>query len=202
MPQLQSPAFDPLEQDLPLDPALRPLVEQLRRGLTRRYPGEPVTHWEHALQTAGLAVQSGASPALTTAALLHDIGHLEDDICDTAPSTHGVDDRHEARGALWLARWFGPEVTEPVRLHVEAKRYLVVSSEAYAHKLSADSLRSLALQGGPMRADECADFISRPHAADALRLRCWDDLAKDAGAPPQRLARFLTALQAARRAAP
>ena len=177
--------------------ALMALIAQLQRGTARRYPGEPVNHWEHALQTAALALQARATPALVAAALLHDIGHLDGDIADAAPSVQGVDDRHESRGARLLAACFGTDVSEPVRLHVQAKRYLVATSLGYAARLSADSQRSLALQGGAMTPGECATFLALPHAEDALRLRCWDDVAKDAGAPPQTLERFMPMLRAA-----
>jgi phosphonate degradation associated HDIG domain protein len=184
--------------DLPNDDAaVQTLLDQLRRGQTRRYPGEPVSHWEHALQTAGLALQAKASAALVTAALLHDIGHLDEDIVDTPSSLLGHDDRHEVRGARRLDALFGPAVSEPVRLHVQAKRYLVATSRGYGERLSDDSQRSLALQGGPMTAEECRAFIEQPHADDALRLRCWDDLAKDDTASAHRLERFMPSLQAA-----
>lgn len=177
------------------DPRLQRILDRLQLGVTRRYPGEPISHWEHALQTAHRAQQARASEALVSAALLHDIGHLEDDIVDTASSVHGVDDRHEARGARWLAELFGPAVTEPIRLHVQAKRYLVGRSPGYAAALSTDSQRSLKLQGGPMSAAERDAFDRTPYAADAIRLRCWDDLAKDPGASSLRIESFLVALR-------
>jgi gamma-butyrobetaine dioxygenase len=161
------------------DERLARVLDRLRLGIDRRYPGELVTQWEHALQTAALAQQARASDALVTAALLHDIGHLDDEWVDAAWGAPGQDGQHEMRGAHLLAGLFGPEVTEPIRLHVQAKRYLVSGPNGYASKLSADSQRSLALQGGPMTPEEMAAFDLNPHAADALRLRCWDDLAKD-----------------------
>jgi [1-hydroxy-2-(trimethylamino)ethyl]phosphonate dioxygenase len=178
-----------------VDSGLEDLLVRLRLGADRRYPGEPVTHWVHALQTAALARQAGASDALVTAALLHDIGHLDDAIVDTASSAQGVDDRHESRGARLLSPLFGPEVSELVRLHVRAKRYLVGNSASYASRLSIDSQRSLRLQGGPMTAEERAAFDATPYAADALRLRCWDDLAKDPLAPMLQLQTFVGALR-------
>lgn len=177
--------------------ALDELLALLSRGLHRRYAGESVTQWEHALQTAALAVQAQASSALVAAALFHDLGHLVDAEVDATPTLAGHDDRHELVAARRLAPVFGPAVSEPVRLHVEAKRYLVATTPGYFGRLSADSVRSLALQGGPMDAAECAAFRLQPHATDALALRCWDELAKDGGAPPQRLERFLPALHTA-----
>ena len=94
-------------------------------------------------------------------------------------------DRHGEAGAGWLSQWFGPEVTEPVRLHVAAKRYLCAVDPGYAGLLSAESVRTLALQGGPMSAAEAAQFEAGPHARDAVAVRRWDDQAKDpAVAPP------------------
>lgn len=164
----------------PADVSLLPLLALLRHGATVRYAGEAVSQLEHALQTAALARQAGAGAELISAALLHDAGHL------LAPATE-ADDRHEQLGAAWLGSRFGPAVTEPVRLHVAAKRYLVAASATYAQRLSADSLRSLVLQGGPMSAAEQAAFMQQAHASDALRLRAWDDLAKLPDAPAQHL---------------
>lgn len=172
------------------------VLQVLARGQTRRYSGEPVTHWEHALQTASLALAARAPASLVTAALLHDIGHLLDDVqLDSTPSAHGIDDRHELAAARALAPLFGEEVIRPIALHVQAKRYLVATSADYARRLSEDSLRSLALQGGPMSEQECHAFIALPHVAAALQLRCWDDLAKDPALPAQDLARFRPALE-------
>ena len=140
------------------------------------YLGEPVSQTEHALQAAYLAVQEGASDALVAAALLHDIGHLlgpEDD-----PAERGIDAVHEDRGCAWLAPHFGPEVTEPVRLHVMAKRYLCAVDAVYRGLLSPASIRSLELQGGPLNAGDAEAFGYSPHAAGAIRLRRWDDKAK------------------------
>src|SRR5271166_4029808 len=107
----------------PIDDALE-LLERLGGSA---YCGEPVTQLEHALQAAAAAEQAAAPPALVTAALLHDIGHLL--VGDAAAAE--VDAVHEEVGACWLARWFGPDVTEPVRLHVPAKRYLCYADHAY-----------------------------------------------------------------------
>lgn len=181
-----------------LEPGLTSLddvIALLSRGQTLRYAGEPVTQWEHALQTAALALQAGASDALVAASLLHDLGHLAQ-AGDDSPTQAGHDDRHEILAARWLAPLFGAAVTEPIRLHVQAKRWLVANTAGYAERLSEDSVRSLALQGGPMSAGESAAFRALPHADDALRLRAWDDLAKHAGAPAQRIERFIPMLRA------
>jgi phosphonate degradation associated HDIG domain protein len=156
------------------------ILAVLVEGGTEAYFGESVTQLEHALQSAALAERDEASDTLVVAALLHDIGHLvaggSEDIAE-----HGVDARHEDAGDRWLAEFFGPAVTEPIRLHVVAKRYLCAVEPGYAQSLSAASQISLALQGGAMTADEVRQFANAPWAADAARLRRWDDAAKVPG---------------------
>jgi len=144
------------------------------------YFGEPVSQLEHALQTASLAVRGGASDALVVAALLHDIGHLLFGEPENAAEL-GVDARHEDSGDQWLRTGFGPNVTEPIRLHVAAKRYLCAIDPDYARSLSSASQLSLALQGGPMSADEVGEFSRSPWCQDAVALRRWDDAAKTPG---------------------
>ena len=142
------------------------------------YGGEAVTQLEHALQGATLARQQGATSSLVTAALLHDIGHLLHDLPQDAPD-EGVDDVHENLAAQFLAAHFTPDVVEPVRLHVEAKRYLCATENGYLQLLSAPSIQSLALQGGPMDKSEVSDFEQSPYYKQAVQLRIWDDSAKD-----------------------
>jgi phosphonate degradation associated HDIG domain protein len=136
---------------------------------------ESVSALAHALQCAQLAEWAHAEPPLVAAALLHDIGHF----LDGTPQPRPVDDAHEQLAASFLAQALGPAVVEPVRLHVQAKRYLVSTDSRYAGTLSPASPHSLALQGGPMSAAECRVFEALPHAQDALRLRRWDDAAQD-----------------------
>lgn len=144
-----------------------------------RYTGEPVSHFEHACQTATFAQRSGAEPSLMAAALLHDIGHLLSGLGST-PSAQGHNDRHEAIAADALSHLFAPDVTEPIRLHVAAKRRLCMDAR-YLRALSEDSLRSLALQGGAFSPEEAATFDATQHAVAALQLRRWDDAAKRPG---------------------
>ena len=150
-----------------------------RRGAAA-YHGEAVSQAEHALQAADLAARYGASDDLIVAALLHDIGHLlegqNEDLAD-----RGLDGRHEEAGYAWLAVHFGPRVTEPIRLHVAAKRYLCAVDPGYLTGLSPSSRLSLTLQGGPMEAEERADFESNSLFHDAIQLRHWDDTAKVPG---------------------
>lgn len=142
------------------------------------YFGEPVSQLEHALQCAHLAEQEGAAPSLVAAALLHDVGHLlhaeHEDVADA-----GKDMAHEVLGEEWLSARFGPEVTQPIKLHVAAKRYMCATDPAYLGKLSSASVQSLKLQGGPMTPAEVGAFESNKYAKDGVRLRRWDDLAKD-----------------------
>jgi gamma-butyrobetaine dioxygenase len=140
---------------------------------------EAVTELEHALQCAALAVDAGVPDDLTAAALLHDVGHLllDDNVALTEQLT--TDHRHEAAGARYLAtHGFPPSVTAPIALHVDAKRYLCAVEPDYAASLSPSSVRSLALQGGPMGDAEATAFHRRPGAEDALAVRRWDDRGK------------------------
>lgn len=160
------------------------------------YGGEAVTQLEHALQAAMLAEDEGASSELIAAALLHDIGHLLHDLPDDAPD-QGIDDRHETAGYLYLIGRFTEATTQPVRLHVPAKRFLCATDPAYAATLSEPSKISLDLQGGPMTAEEVSAFEAAPFSADAVRLRRWDDEAKIAGLKTPPLSAFVPALEAA-----
>lgn len=147
------------------------------------YEGEGVTQLQHGWQCGRLALRAGATPALQLAAWLHDLGHLMTGLAGS-PTMQGIDDRHETLAARALNQVFGPAVGEPVALHVLAKRYLVAIQPEYRDSLSPDSMRSLALQGGPMAVDDCIAFRARPYAHDALRLRVWDDRAKDTALHP------------------
>ncbi|WP_428060142.1 HD domain-containing protein [Brevundimonas sp.] len=142
--------------------------------------GEDVSQLEHALQTAHHAKVDGAPPALVAAALLHDVGHMMQKAGEDA-ADRGIDTRHEHISAGYLSRAFGPEVTEPVRLHVAAKRCLAATAPGYVDRLSAASLQSLALQGGPMDAAEIDAFMALPQAKAALRLRAYDEMGKAQG---------------------
>jgi phosphonate degradation associated HDIG domain protein len=144
------------------------------------YFGECVSTIEHSLQAAHFAQAAGAPPGLIVAALLHDIGHLVEEVpSDLADWTE--DAHHERVGGRWLAQRFLPEVSEPVRLHVPAKRYLLATDAGYFAKLSPASVITLELQGGPMAAHEVAQFETEPFHRDAVRVRQWDDQGKVEG---------------------
>ncbi|HEX2542625.1 MAG TPA: HD domain-containing protein [Caldimonas sp.] len=167
-------------------------IEQLfaRHG-SAQYSGEPVTQLEHALQTAHLAEQSEAGDELVTACLLHDLGHLLNEQGET-PTLRGIDDTHQYFALPFLRGLFPAPVLDAIRLHVDAKRYLCRVNAGYFAKLSEDSKRSLALQGGVFEPAEAAAFIAQPGARDAVMLRQWDDLAKQADLATPSLAHFLS----------
>jgi phosphonate degradation associated HDIG domain protein len=172
------------------------IIELFQRHGDAAYHGEAISQTEHALQAAALAEQQGASDTLVVAALLHDIGHLldgqDEDLAD-----RGFDGHHEEAGCAWLAAHFGPEVTEPIRLHVTAKRYLCAVDPVYLGRLSPASRLSLSLQGGPLEAEKLADFESSPLHHDAIRLRHWDDTAKVPGLKVPGLEYYRARLEAA-----
>ncbi|MFC0431903.1 TauD/TfdA family dioxygenase [Kutzneria buriramensis] len=143
------------------------------------YLGEPVTQAQHMLLAGAEALRVQAPDHLVAAALLHDVGHL------VADERH-----HDTAGAQFLARWFPPAVTEPVRLHVAAKRYLCAVEPGYFDSLSPASVRTLGFQGGPMSPDEAATFAAGPYAQDAVTVRRWDEAAKDPSAPVPAFDRF------------
>jgi [1-hydroxy-2-(trimethylamino)ethyl]phosphonate dioxygenase len=160
------------------------IVDEIYRIFDTRgaqaYFGEDVSMTEHALQAAYFARQEAAPAALVIAALLHDIGHLlavvPDDIADWTSDVH-----QEEPGSRWLAQRFRPEVSEPVRLHVPAKRYLCATDAQYFAKLSSASVHTLKLQGGPMAPQEITAFENEPYFGQAVRVRQWDDQGKVAG---------------------
>lgn len=170
------------------------ILDQIEHMFTNNgsdlYGGEAVTQTQHALQCATLAEQKGASAQLISASLLHDIGHLLEP--EFATGHHGnIDMVHEELGEAFLGQWFGKAVTEPVKLHVAAKRYLCATNGSYFSNLSPASVHSLALQGGPMSEQEVSEFETHEFYKDALRLRVWDDLAKEPAAETLSVAHFM-----------
>jgi phosphonate degradation associated HDIG domain protein len=141
--------------------------------------GEDVTQLQHALQAAELARLDGAPDPLIAAALLHDIGQFIGD-AGNAAELQDRDGRHEELGAALLADSFTPEVTEPIRLHVAAKRYLATARPGYINQLTDASRVSFALQGGHMSASELTAFERDPHFDAAVRMRLYDDGGKHA----------------------
>lgn len=145
-----------------------------------------VTQIEHALQSAALAEKEGADDYVVAASLLHDIGHLLLDEHAGHADFLAHDQNHEDVGADWLNKRFVPELSEAVRLHVDAKRYLCATTPGYWEALSPASKRSLELQGGSFSTEEATAWVQQPHAEAAVRIRQWDDKAKtaDVATPP------------------
>ncbi len=163
-----------------------------------QYLGEAVTMKNHMLQCGDLAKLDGACDELIVAALTHDIGHLL--IQDAARLQDlGVDAHHDDVGADWLAERFPRSVSESVRLHVAAKRYLVTTDPSYAAKLSQASIYTLKMQGGLMNDGEIQEFLSHPHYQDAIQVRLWDDQAKKPDAPSLELSEFRSEIENASR---
>lgn len=155
-------------------------LQVLRTCGHEQYGSEPVSQLEHALQCATLAANANASETLVAACLLHDIGHLIHNLGENI-AAKGLDDRHECRAVPYLAPEFPAAIIEPIRLHVDAKRYLCAVNPDYWQSLSFASKRSLELQGGIFSQQEADCFIQRPYAKDAVQLRIWDDQAKVPG---------------------
>lgn len=183
------------------EPLTDVVMALLAAGADVRY-GERVTMLEHALQTAAVAEASGADDELVLAALLHDIGHVLGDA-----GVWGLPGHAEV-GARALQPLLGPAVVEPIRLHVDAKRWLVATDDSYAAQLSEASVASLAEQGGPFDDAEAAVFGDSDGAERAIALRRWDDDGKVVGleiadleSHRERIARALAAPPTTRSAA-
>ena len=150
------------------------IVEELRElmeGRGKQSYGENVTIAEHVLLTAAAAKETEASESLIVACLLHDVGHWLDEPDDD----FGIHS-HADTGAVWVAERFGSDVSEPVRLHVDAKRYLCAVDPEYHGRLSYASQYTLTQQNGPMTQDEIASFLANPHHEDAVALRKLEDI--------------------------
>lgn len=164
-----------------------------RRG-AESYLGEAVTMSQHMLQGAVLAERDGAPEELVAAALLHDIGHYTSEF-GTLSLGDVRDNYHEEAGAAVLAPFFPPVITECVRLHVPAKRYLCATDPGYYGKLSEASRHTLSLQGGPMSAAEVAEFETNPFHREAVKVRIWDDGGKDPALTTPPFRHYLPLLQ-------
>lgn len=157
--------------------------------------GEDVSQREHAEQCAHHARADGASDELIIAALLHDIGHLLHKFGEDA-ADRGIDTRHERIGSGFLARALPAGVTQPIALHVRAKRYLATINTTYLEGLSGASMQSFILQGGLMSEDEIASFLAEPYHEDALKLRAYDELGKVIGMQLAGFASYLPMIRA------
>ena len=156
-----------------MTPGQRELVDEIemlfeKKG--REAYGEQVTMSDHSLLTAQTAEREGASDTLIAACLMHDIGHLL-----VAPDDAYGKHSHDEIGGRWLAERFPPGVSEPVRLHIDAKRYLCGVDPDYYERLSSASQYTLGKQGGPMPPEEQAAFTATAFHEDAVQLRQWED---------------------------
>ena len=147
-----------------------------RRG-GEEYLGEPVTMGQHMLQGATMAEQSKEPDDIIIGALLHDIGHFTSEF-----GTFSMEDKkdryHEDAGAAVLEHFFPKVITDCCRYHVAAKRYLCATNPEYFQKLSAASVHSLNLQGGPMSETEIKEFERNPNLKKILTVRLYDDAGK------------------------
>ncbi|MFP6575221.1 MAG: HD domain-containing protein [Pirellulaceae bacterium] len=172
------------------------IIELFHQKGDTAYGGEEVSQTEHAFQAATAAERDGADCELIVAALLHDVGHLVHDLPEDCVES-GIDDHHQLLGEVFLKKHFSLRVTEAVRLHVAAKRYLCSCNPAYRERLSAASQTSLELQGGIMTDEEVAQFEAGEFAREATELRGWDDEAKIAGLETKGWEHFREPLMAA-----
>jgi len=147
-----------------------------KKGSDMIYGGEKVSQLEHALQCAELAEENKLPNSAIAAALLHDIGHLLYE--DRDPIHDGKDGHHENLGADYLSKYFGEEVINPIRAHVDSKKYLTAVEDGYYDSLSEASQISLAAQGGPFTKEEAKEFIKKPYMKEAVEMRRYDDMAK------------------------
>jgi 2-amino-1-hydroxyethylphosphonate dioxygenase (glycine-forming) len=162
-----------------VDEVVEEVFDLMQRSGAEGYFGEAVSKLDHSEQCAWHARQAGADEELILAALLHDVGHLleaEDAVRDERVGVIN----HDEIGKQWLReRGFSERLVTLVGGHVDAKRYLTATNPEYMARLSAASTETLALQGGPMDHRAAAAFAESPELRDMLRLRTWDEMAKD-----------------------
>ncbi len=164
-----------------------------RRG-GEEYLGEPVTMAEHMLQGATIAEQNGQPEEIIVGALLHDIGHFTSEFGTYHPDD--IEDRHhEDAGAEVLEQFFPSVITDCCRYHVAAKRYLCATKPEYFNRLSAASVHTLELQGGPMSAEEVAAFEANPNLKEIIQVRYLDEAGKRADMKTPEFAHFAPIVQ-------
>ncbi len=170
------------------------LTDIFNRKGADSYLGEGVTMSAHMLQAAQNAQHAGESNAIIAAALLHDVGHYTGEFPENYIDL-GLDNCHESMGAEILAKFFPEEVTQPVRWHVAAKRYLCAVEPDYFSGLSEASVKTLELQGGPMNAQEIREFEKNPHLQAIVRVRRYDDAGKIPGKTTPALGHYMNIVQ-------
>lgn len=167
---------------------VHPLTIQIKTVFTLKgndnYGVEQVTQLQHACQCGSLALEAGMDDDIVISAFLHDIGHLLNEENFPSSLQANLDDHHEERGYNYLKQYFGAKITDPIRLHVAAKRYLCTIDSDYAKNLSPTSYQSFIDQGGIMSQQERTDFEKEPFFKEAVLVREWDDKAKVEGIEP------------------
>jgi len=160
------------------------------------YDGEPVSQTSHMVQCAMQALREKADTELVIGGLLHDVGHLLRHQQQTeAMGNYGVVN-HEGIGADYLrSNGFSERICAVVEKHVDAKRYLVATDPEYKAKLSLASLKTLEWQGGPMNEEETAIFKNNPFFKDIIRVRLWDEKAKEVDADMLPLPYFMDVIK-------
>jgi [1-hydroxy-2-(trimethylamino)ethyl]phosphonate dioxygenase len=183
-----------MKPDLDIETIVPFIADIFERRGAEEYLGEPVTLSEHMLQGAWFAEEEGAPDELVVAALLHDIGHYTSEFGTYTPDDR-EDRHHDDAGADVLEPFFPRVVTECVRLHVAAKRYLCATDRSYFTKLSPASVHTLSLQGGPMSEEEVAQFRANPFHEEAVRVRLWDEQGKVPGMKTRRFRDYVPLLE-------
>ena len=176
---------------------LSDISELLNTQGSKQYGGEAVSQLEHALQCAYLAERAQETEETITAALLHDIGHMLRSESDEPIIEHNedTDDLHQYVALPFIRNLFSDAVLEPIKLHVDAKRYLCAVDKTYWSTLSDASKKSLELQGGIYTDAQVLAFETSPFGQQAVRLRRYDDLAKIPCAQTPPLEHYLTIMQ-------
>lgn len=166
-----------MRPDLTPDTIVAFLADIFTRRGGEEYLGEPVTMAQHMLQGATIAQQNGQNEEIIVGALLHDIGHFTSEFGTYHPDD--TEDRHhEDAGEEVLAPFFPTVITDCVKYHVAAKRYLCATKPAYFARLSPASVHTLELQGGPMNDTEVAAFETNPNLQEIIQVRYLDEAGK------------------------
>lgn len=155
------------------------------------YIGEPVSQIEHMCQSAQLAEKEGFDEDVILAAFFHDIGHLCVNLgVFESMGGYGIKSHEKIGGDFLRDLGFPERIAKLVENHVQAKRYLTFKYPEYFEKLSKASLQTLIYQGGPMNSDEAKAFENDPLFELSLKMRTWDELAKETEVPVPDLSKY------------
>jgi predicted HD phosphohydrolase len=139
--------------------------------------GEGVTQLMHMMQAAKLAEAAGYEDEVILSAFFHDIGHFLEEGAEMG--IYGKHDHDRMGGEYLVSMGFSEKMAKLVGSHVAAKRYLTCKIPGYYEQLSDASKKTLEYQGGPMEAVAAAAFEKDPLFELYLKIRHWDDLAKE-----------------------